>query len=437
MAKINETNYPRRQASEYAPTDMLIVQPVPDPEQEHSGDSRTTRVSDLKEYMLGDADPSKIGTPAAGTYTSVSNTNAQNIAALDHALGEKVDKISGKGLSTNDYTNAEKLKLATLENYDDTDLTDRVSDVEDSLTGKADKVTSATADNLAALDSNGNLTDSGKSKSATIPSGGTTGQVLKKKSGTNYDTEWATPTDTKNTAGSTDSSSKLFLIGATSQAANPQTYSQDTAYVGTDGNLYSGSKVVATQNMIGDAWVTSHAYAVGDYCIDGNVLYKCKTAHTSSASNRPPYTSYWDAVSVSSQLSSTETVLYDSGNITSSLWTDQSEYNRYIRTVSSTSSQRAKVRGYVGYGRLYVQLLFTTSAGGTSSIMLPVCLDNETLQSNPQGSIISNYAVNSNAVLGFQFVLNDQAGYVYITLSGSDRAVWSQYTYKFKLIGIN
>lgn len=86
MAKINETNYPRRQASEYASTDMFIVQPVPDPEQEHSGDSRTTRVSDLKEYMLGDADPSKIGTPAAGTYTSASNTNAQNIAALDYAL---------------------------------------------------------------------------------------------------------------------------------------------------------------------------------------------------------------------------------------------------------------------------------------------------------------------------------------------------------------
>ena len=51
-------------------------------------------------------------------------------------------------------------------------------------------------------------------------------------------------TDTKNTAGSTDSSSKLFLIGATSQAANPQTYSQDTAYVGTDGKLYSNSKEV-------------------------------------------------------------------------------------------------------------------------------------------------------------------------------------------------
>ena len=60
---------------------------------------------------------------------------------------------------------------------------------------------------------------------------------------------WTTPTDTKNTAGSTDSSSKLFLIGATSQAANPQTYSHDTAYVDTDGCLYSGGSKVLTAHQ--------------------------------------------------------------------------------------------------------------------------------------------------------------------------------------------
>lgn len=52
-------------------------------------------------------------------------------------------------------------------------------------------------------------------------------------------------TDTKNTAGSTNTSSKIYLIGATSQAANPQTYSHDTAYVGTDGCLYSNSTKVS------------------------------------------------------------------------------------------------------------------------------------------------------------------------------------------------
>lgn len=55
--------------------------------------------------------------------------------------------------------------------------------------------------------------------------------------------------DTKNTAGSTNTSSKIFLIGATSQAANPQTYSHDTAYVGTDGYLYSGGAKVLTAHQ--------------------------------------------------------------------------------------------------------------------------------------------------------------------------------------------
>lgn len=54
-------------------------------------------------------------------------------------------------------------------------------------------------------------------------------------------------TDTKNTAGSTNTSSKIFLIGATSQAANPQTYSHDTAYVGTDGCLYSNNTKVSVE----------------------------------------------------------------------------------------------------------------------------------------------------------------------------------------------
>ena len=65
------------------------------------------------------------------------------------------------------------------------------------------------------------------------------------------DGTWATPTNTKNTAGSTDTSSKIYLIGATSQAANPQTYSHDTAYVGTDGCLYSGNTKVLTVDDVG------------------------------------------------------------------------------------------------------------------------------------------------------------------------------------------
>lgn len=54
-------------------------------------------------------------------------------------------------------------------------------------------------------------------------------------------------TDTKNTAGSTNSTSKLFLIGAESQAANPQTYSNSSVYE-QGGVLYSGGLLPVTDN---------------------------------------------------------------------------------------------------------------------------------------------------------------------------------------------
>ena len=39
----------------------------------------------------------------------------------------KVDKVTGKGLSSNDYTDADKLKLAGLENYDDTQVRELIA----------------------------------------------------------------------------------------------------------------------------------------------------------------------------------------------------------------------------------------------------------------------------------------------------------------------
>ena len=55
---------------------------------------------------------------------------------------------------------------------------------------------------------------------------------------------WGTVSDTKNTTGSTDTSSKIYLVGATSQAANPQTYSDNQVYA-TDGQLDANKVRVA------------------------------------------------------------------------------------------------------------------------------------------------------------------------------------------------
>lgn len=100
---------------------------------------------------------------------------------------------------------------------------------------------------------------------------GSTGLVPAPAAGANTkflrgDGTWVVPTntDTKNTAGSTNTSSKIFLVGATSQTANAQTYSHDTVYVGTDGCLYSNGKRVIdvqvassqpTGQVTGDFWL--------------------------------------------------------------------------------------------------------------------------------------------------------------------------------------
>ena len=178
------------------------------------------------------------------------------------------------------------------------------SALETAIAAKASKVASATEGNFAALDANGNLVDSGhkhgdyKTKqtaksdptasgtgvtfidtfsqnangevtatkktvrtmgAATASAAGSTGLVPAPGSGKqgSYlrgDGTWVVPTDTKNTAGSSDTSNKIFLVGATSQAANPQTYSHDTAYVGTDGCLYSNSQKVLTESVASNTY---------------------------------------------------------------------------------------------------------------------------------------------------------------------------------------
>ena len=71
-----------------------------------------------------------------GEVAKAIQDNATVIDALNSAIGNKVDKIEGKGLSTNDYTTAEKTKLAGLSNYDDTSIKSSITTLE---TNKANK----------------------------------------------------------------------------------------------------------------------------------------------------------------------------------------------------------------------------------------------------------------------------------------------------------
>ena len=72
------------------------------------------------EYIWTGADYEFMGT------TAVDLTDYYKKSEVDELLGTKVNKVSGKQLSTNDYTTAEKTKLASLENYDDSELRSKV-----------------------------------------------------------------------------------------------------------------------------------------------------------------------------------------------------------------------------------------------------------------------------------------------------------------------
>lgn len=67
-------------------------------------------------------------------------------------------------------------------------------------------------------------------------------------------------------------------------------------FVSYDDSFVTGRDVI-DKSSIGDAWTAGKTYAVGDYCISNNKLYKCKIQHTAGSVFD---TTYWDTVSVAS-----------------------------------------------------------------------------------------------------------------------------------------
>ena len=60
-------------------------------------------------------------------------SNYYTKSETDTKLTTKVDKVTGKGLSSNDYTTSEKTKLATLSNYDDTAIKKQITNLDNKI----------------------------------------------------------------------------------------------------------------------------------------------------------------------------------------------------------------------------------------------------------------------------------------------------------------
>lgn len=263
-------------------------------------------------------------------------------------------------------------------------------------------------------DANGKITATKKTvavtNSAPTLAWGTT-STIGTVAGTNLQVKMpANPnTDTKNTAGSTDTSSKIFLIGATSQAANPQTYSHDTAYVGTDGCLYSNSTKVSveghTHNYAGSSSaggaatsanklttartisLTGSVTGSGTFDGSGNLSIATTTNHTH---NYAGSSSAGGAANSANKLATARTITL-SGAVTGSASFDGSKNI----TITTSSSQQT-----LPYSSSTSQLFVTTTAN-QANYTLSNFVDNAVYHVYVNGFKIpsSEYTVSSSGVV--------------------------------------
>ena len=118
----------------------------------HENPSTNENEFDIEDYMNANWDKIK----------EVVDNNADE---LSETQTNKVDKVDGKGLSTEDYTTAEKQKLAGLNNYDDTKIKEDIQDIKSEQTTQNTKlqelednqihITTERASNLNVQDASG------------------------------------------------------------------------------------------------------------------------------------------------------------------------------------------------------------------------------------------------------------------------------------------
>lgn len=87
----------------------------------------STAISGLRTELMGEGVPEAYDTfKELADYIETHQTAADALAA---AVGSKVDKVEGMGLSTNSYTDEEKAKLAGIEVATDAEVTEMLNEV--------------------------------------------------------------------------------------------------------------------------------------------------------------------------------------------------------------------------------------------------------------------------------------------------------------------
>lgn len=182
----------------------------------------------------------KVGASATATANAAASNGSVYINILDNTTIRDSHKITGAGATT---VTSDENGVITINSTNTTYTAGSGLTLSGTQFKHSNSVTASTAQG----DANKTLAFGGTFTIPTITYDAT-GHITGK--GTTTMTMPANPnTDTKNTSGSTDTSSKIFLIGATSQAANPQTYS--------DNEVYTTSGVLTTKSVqVGGGLVT-------------------------------------------------------------------------------------------------------------------------------------------------------------------------------------
>lgn len=142
--------------------------------------------------------------------------------------------------------------------------------------------------------------------------------------------------NTQSNTNSTDTNSKIFLVGATSQGSNKTTYSHNEVYVGTDHHVYSNGK--QTVNLSDTQALTNktyEGYTLGAACAKG-----VDTAATSGSANLITSGGAYSALNdLSTKLTNGTTKVGKAGTADSATKATQDSLGRSISETYLTISQ--------------------------------------------------------------------------------------------------
>ena len=94
-----------------------------------NADELDTAKEDIENLQSGQGTNNTDITDLKNRVTTLEGDNKTNKTNIDNLQNNKVDKVEGKGLSTEDYTTEEKQKLAGLNNYNDAEIKQDISNI--------------------------------------------------------------------------------------------------------------------------------------------------------------------------------------------------------------------------------------------------------------------------------------------------------------------